>query len=80
MRILTRYVLSEVGHVFLLALVSLTTLMMLVGIAKEALQQGLGLQQMAQLIPYLLPGADVCGAGHHFVRRGDRLWPHGRHQ
>jgi lipopolysaccharide export system permease protein len=57
MRILTRYVLNEVGHVFLLALVSLTTLIMLVGVTKEALQQGLGLQQMAQLIPYLLPSA-----------------------
>jgi lipopolysaccharide export system permease protein len=57
MRILTRYVLSEVGHVFLLALVSLTTLIMLVGITKEAMNQGLGLQQMACLIPYLLPSA-----------------------
>jgi lipopolysaccharide export system permease protein len=57
MRILTRYVLNEVGTVFLLALVSLTTLIMLVGVTKEALQQGLGMAQMGQLLPYLLPSA-----------------------
>lgn len=57
MRILTRYVLGEVGHVFLLALFSLTTLIMIVGIAKEALVQGLGAKHMLQLVPYLLPNA-----------------------
>lgn len=57
MRILTRYVLGEVGFVFLLALFSLTTLIMIVGVTKEAMVQGLGAKHMLQLIPYLLPNA-----------------------
>ncbi len=57
MRIFTRYVLIEVGQVFLVSLISLTSLMMLVGMAKEALQQGLGVQHVIRLIPYMLPVA-----------------------
>jgi lipopolysaccharide export system permease protein len=55
MRILTRYVLFEVGFVFLLSLFSLTALIMLVLVAKEALLAGLGMRQMLQLMPYMLP-------------------------
>ncbi len=57
MRILTRYVLSEVGKIFLVTLFSLTTLIMIVGIAKEAILQGLNLQHMLRLIPFMLPNA-----------------------
>lgn len=57
MGILTRYVLAEIVRVFTLALVSLTGLMILVGVAKEVLQQGLGPAQVVQLLPYILPNA-----------------------
>lgn len=57
MRLLTRYVLIEVFKVFGIALASLTILMMIVGVAREAMSQGLGLAQIAQLMPYILPDA-----------------------
>ena len=57
MRLLTRYVLREVFQVFLVTLVSLTLLMVLVGAVKEAIVQGLGITQIIQLFPYLLPNA-----------------------
>jgi lipopolysaccharide export system permease protein len=57
MRVLTRYVLDEILRVFLMSLVSLTGLMILVGVAKEVLQQGLGPAQVVQLLPYILPNA-----------------------
>ncbi len=57
MRLLTRYVLVEVFQVFLVTLVSLTLLMVLVGAVREAIVQGLGITQIIQLFPYLLPNA-----------------------
>lgn len=57
MRILPRYVLAELTKVFLLALVSLTLMMILVGVVREAAMQSLPLAQIAQLIPYILPDA-----------------------
>jgi lipopolysaccharide export system permease protein len=57
MKVLTRYVLDEILRVFLLALVSLTGLMILVGVAKEVLQQGLGPAQVVRLLPFILPNA-----------------------
>ena len=57
MKVLTRYILDEILRVFLLSLVSLTGLMILVGVAKEVLQQGLGPAQVVQLLPYILPNA-----------------------
>jgi len=57
MRLLTRYVLREICQVFLVTLLSLTLLMVLVGAVKEAINQGLGLAQIVQLLPYLLPNA-----------------------
>jgi len=50
-------VLGEVAQVFLVTLASLTLLIMLGGVAKEAFQQGLGLGHMLRLLPYLLPNA-----------------------
>jgi lipopolysaccharide export system permease protein len=57
MRRLTRYVLREIGQVFLVTLVSLTALMILIGAVQQAIAQGLGAAQIVQLLPYLLPNA-----------------------
>jgi lipopolysaccharide export system permease protein len=57
MRLITRYVLREIGLVFLVTLVSLTALMILIGAVQQAVAQGLGLAQIVQLFPYLLPNA-----------------------
>jgi lipopolysaccharide export system permease protein len=57
MRLITRYVLREISLVFLVTLVSLTLLMVLIGAVKEAMGQGLGVAQIVQLVPYLLPNA-----------------------
>ena len=57
MKIITRYVLSELLQVFLVALSALTLFMLVIGLVKEAQQQGLGLMQILALIPYVLPEA-----------------------
>lgn len=57
MRLLTRYVLREIGQIFLVTLVSLTMLMVMIGAVKEAIAQGLGIVQIVQLLPYLMPNA-----------------------
>lgn len=57
MRILTWYVLAELLKVFTLVLVSLTSLMILIGLVKEARDQNLGLEPILQLLPYILPNA-----------------------
>ena len=55
MPIMTRYVLSELIKVFAVALGCLTALMLLVGVMREALDEGLGITQVLMLIPYILP-------------------------
>src|SRR5262245_8110342 len=57
MKILTRYVLVELVKVFAVSLAAMTLFMILVGVMKEAYSQGLGLKQVALLIPYVLPEA-----------------------
>ena len=57
MKIMTRYVLSEMLQVFLVALTALTLFMLVIGLAKEAQQQGLGLLQILALVPFVLPDA-----------------------
>ena len=57
MKIMTRYVLSEMLQVFLVALTALTLFMLVIGLAKEAQQQGLGLMQILALVPFVLPDA-----------------------
>jgi len=57
MKIITRYVLLELLQVFLVALAALTLFMLVVGLVKEAQQQGLGLVQILLLVPYVLPEA-----------------------
>ncbi len=55
MRMLTRYVLLELLKVFLVALTGLTFMLLIVGLVKQARDQGLGPQQVLLLIPYILP-------------------------
>jgi lipopolysaccharide export system permease protein len=57
MKIISRYVLCELLQVFLVALTALTLFMLVVGLVKEAQQQGLGLMQILMLVPYVLPEA-----------------------
>ena len=57
MKILTRYVLTELLQVFLVTLTALTLFMLIVGLVKEAQQQGLGPLQIVMLVPYVLPEA-----------------------
>lgn len=57
MRIITRYVLLEFIKVFLVALTVLTLMMILVGLVREAQQQGLEPQHVLAFIPYILPEA-----------------------
>jgi lipopolysaccharide export system permease protein len=53
----TRYVLAELLKVFFVALTGMTLLMILVGVAFEAVRQGLGLAPILRLIPFVLPNA-----------------------
>jgi lipopolysaccharide export system permease protein len=57
MKIISRYVLVELLQVFLVSLSALTLFMLVVGLVKEAQQQGLGIIQIARLVPYVLPEA-----------------------
>ncbi|MFM8826071.1 MAG: LptF/LptG family permease [Actinomycetota bacterium] len=57
MKILSRYVLGELLQVFLVVLTALTLFMLVVGLVKEAQQQGLGMLQILMLVPYVLPEA-----------------------
>lgn len=57
MRILTRYILVELGKVFLVSLTLLTGLMTLTLLVHEAVKQGLPPGQIIRLLPYILPGA-----------------------
>ncbi|MCU0873201.1 MAG: LptF/LptG family permease [Pirellulaceae bacterium] len=54
---LTRYVLSELLKVFLVTLAGMTFLMLVVGLAQEAIRQGLGPMPIFRLIPYAIPNA-----------------------
>lgn len=57
MHLLTRYLLWELLKVFLCALTALTGLFVLVGVAQEAIRQGLGPLPILRMIPYILPDA-----------------------
>jgi lipopolysaccharide export system permease protein len=57
MRTLTRYLVWELLIVFLMTLAGMTMLILLVGVAQEAVRQGLGVKPILQLIPYLVPNA-----------------------
>ncbi|MCA9268118.1 MAG: LptF/LptG family permease, partial [Planctomycetales bacterium] len=57
MHLLTRYILWELMKVFLSALTALTGLVVLVGVAQEAIRQGLGPAPVLRMMPYVLPDA-----------------------
>jgi len=57
MPIFTRYVLAELLKVFLVALAGMTLFFLLFGVVRLAYYEGLGLKQVLQLIPYVLPDA-----------------------
>ncbi len=57
MRILTRYILWEVTAVFLATLATMTGLVFVALIGKEAVENGLGLSPILRLLPYMLPQA-----------------------
>lgn len=57
MRRITKYVLWDLSVIFLLALSGMTLLMVLVGVAQEAIRQGLGPGPILRLIPYVIPNA-----------------------
>jgi lipopolysaccharide export system permease protein len=61
MGLLTRYVISELLKVFLVALAGMSTLMLLVFLIYEAMRQGLGANAALQLIPFMMPHA-LCFA------------------
>lgn len=50
-----RYILWEVSKLFVIALVAFTLVIILFGVMKELLRQGLGTMAVLQLLPYVLP-------------------------
>lgn len=54
---MTRYVLAELTKAFLVALMGLTAMMLLVGVIREAVAQGLPPAQVVRLVPFVLPDA-----------------------
>jgi lipopolysaccharide export system permease protein len=57
MPLVTRYVLWELMKQFLCALAGMTGLVLLVGVAQEAINHGLGPLPILRMIPYILPEA-----------------------
>lgn len=55
MRLLHRYVVTELLRIFLLSLAALTLLLVAVGVVGEASRHGLGSGQILQILPYVLP-------------------------
>ncbi|HEY6565729.1 MAG TPA: LptF/LptG family permease [Pirellulaceae bacterium] len=55
MRILTRYILFEYTRVLVLGLTGMTLFMLLVGVAAEAIREGLSVGPVLQILPYILP-------------------------
>ncbi len=52
---LTRYILGEIFKIFVVALIALTLMILLIGVGRELLRQGLGPVAVIQLLPYVLP-------------------------
>lgn len=52
---ITRYIASEIVKIFVVALFSLTLLILLIGVGRELLREGLGPLSVLQLLPYVLP-------------------------
>ena len=54
---ITRYVLAELARVFLFSLITLTSMMIIIGVVREAIHQSIPPAQVICLIPYILPDA-----------------------
>ncbi len=52
-----RYVLAELLKVFVVALTVMTAFLIIIGVVVEATRQGLGLEQVILLVPYIVPDA-----------------------
>lgn len=52
---ITRYIVVEILKIFVVALFSLTLLILLIGVGRELLREGLGIASVLQLLPYVLP-------------------------
>ncbi|MCP4189423.1 MAG: YjgP/YjgQ family permease [Planctomycetaceae bacterium] len=57
MRRITRYVVFELLSVFLVTLTAITSVLILAGVAKEGLREGLGVGPIMRMIPYVVPVA-----------------------
>jgi lipopolysaccharide export system permease protein len=57
MSLLARYTLGEFLKVLFVTLFVATALMIVIGVSKEAIQNGLGFAQIVPLLPYILPEA-----------------------
>lgn len=52
---ITRYIASEIIKIFVVALFSLTLLILLIGVGRELVREGLSVVAVLQLLPYVLP-------------------------
>ena len=52
---LTRYMLSEILKIFVVALIALTMMILLIGVGRTLLREGLGPLAIVQMLPYVLP-------------------------
>ena len=55
MRTLPRYVIGQFLQVFCLAFAGITLFMLIVGVGREAVREGLGLGPLVRLVPFILP-------------------------
>src|SRR5262245_9781943 len=55
MRILQRYVLNDLLRIFGLAILVLTVLLVVMGVAGEAAKKGLGARQIVEITPWVIP-------------------------
>lgn len=56
-KLITRYVFFELAKIFLISSFAFVALMLIIGIAEEAKEYGLGPEILIQLVPYILPKA-----------------------
>lgn len=52
---LTRYILAEIFKIFAISLLVLTALILLIGVGRELLREGLGVMAVLSLLPFVLP-------------------------
>lgn len=55
MKLLQRYILGELVRVFSLLIIVLTVMLVFVGLFREATERGLGLVQIMQIMPFVVP-------------------------